>query len=161
MTNDSLLKILRRNGRSSSADLAERTSLSEEAVDEQISAWEADGTVLGYQAVVDQARAGHASVVGIIEVKLTPEREGGFDRLASRIAKFDQVLSCYLMSGAYDLLLVVEGEDLMEVARFVSEKLSTMEGVLSTATHFRLKTYKENGFAFGSDEDPERLPVAP
>ena len=161
MTNDSLLKILRRNGRSSSADLAERTSLSEEAVDEQISAWEADGTVLGYQAVVDQARAGHASVVGIIEVKLTPEREGGFDRLASRIAKFDQVLSCYLMSGAYDLLLVVEEEDLMEVARFVSEKLSTMEGVLSTATHFRLKTYKENGFAFGGDEDPERLPVAP
>ncbi|HBM76928.1 MAG TPA: AsnC family transcriptional regulator [Verrucomicrobiales bacterium] len=161
MTNDSLLKILRRNGRSSSADLAERTSLSEEAVDEQISAWEADGTVLGYQAVVDQARAGHASVVGIIEVKLTPEREGGFDRLASRIAKFEQVLSCYLMSGAYDLLLVVEGEDLMEVARFVSEKLSTMEGVLSTATHFRLKTYKENGFAFGGDEDPERLPVAP
>lgn len=161
MTNDSLLKILRRNGRSSSADLAERTSLSEEAVDEQISAWEADGTVLGYQAVVDQARAGHASVVGIIEVKLTPEREGGFDRLASRIAKFDQVLSCYLMSGAYDLLLVVEGEDLMGVARFVSEKLSTMEGVLSTATHFRLKTYKENGFAFGGDEDPERLPVAP
>ena len=156
-----MLKILRRNGRSSNADLAERTSLSEEAVDEQISAWEADGTVLGYQAVVDQARAGHASVVGIIEVKLTPEREGGFDRLASRIAKFDQVLSCYLMSGAYDLLLVVEGEDLMEVARFVSEKLSTMEGVLSTATHFRLKTYKENGFAFGGDEDPERLPVAP
>ena len=100
-------------------------------------------------------------MVGIIEVKLTPERDGGFDRLAARIAKFDQVLSCYLMSGSYDLLLVVEGEDLMEVARFVSEKLSTMEGVLSTATHFRLKTYKENGFAFGGDEDPERLPVAP
>ena len=161
MTNDSLLKILRRNGRSSSADLAERASLSEEVVETQISAWEADGTVLGYQAVVDQARTGHAAVVGIIEVKLTPEREGGFDRLATRIAKFDQVLSCYLMSGAYDLLLVLEGQDLMEVARFVSEKLSTMEGVLSTATHFRLKTYKENGFAFAGDEDPDRLPVAP
>ena len=151
MTNDSLLKILRRNGRSSSADLAERASLSEEVVETQISAWEADGTVLGYQAVVDQARTGHAAVVGIIEVKLTPEREGGFDRLATRIAKFDQVLSCYLMSGAYDLLLVLEGQDLMEVARFVSEKLSTMEGVLSTATHFRLKTYKENGFAFDAE----------
>ena len=161
MTNDSLLKILRRNGRSSDADLAERASVSEEAVREQISAWESDGTVLGYQAVIDQARTGHAAVVGIIEVKLTPERDGGFDRLGARIAKFDQVLSCYLMSGSYDLLLVVEGEDLMEVARFVSEKLSTMEGVLSTATHFRLKTYKENGFAFGGDEDPERLPVAP
>ena len=161
MSNDSLLKLLRRNGRSSDAELAERVSLSGDEVQEQIAAWEADGTVLGYQAVVDSAKTGQATVVGIIEVKLTPEREGGFDRLAARIAKFDQVLSCYLMSGGYDLLLVVEGEDLMEVARFVSEKLSTMEGVLSTATHFRLKTYKENGFAFGGDEDPERLPVAP
>ena len=161
MTNDSLLKILRRNGRSSDAELAEQASLTAEVVRKQIAAWETDGTVLGYQAVIDQARTGHAAVVGLIEVKLTPERDGGFDRLAIRIAKFDQVLSCYLMSGAYDLLLVVEGEDLMKVAQFVSEKLSTMEGVLSTATHFRLKTYKENGFAFGGDEDPERLPVAP
>ena len=161
MTNDSLLKILRRNGRSSDAELAEQASLTAEVVRKQIAAWETDGTVLGYQAVIDQTRTGHAAVVGLIEVKLTPERDGGFDRLAIRIAKFDQVLSCYLMSGAYDLLLVVEGEDLMKVAQFVSEKLSTMEGVLSTATHFRLKTYKENGFAFGGDEDPERLPVAP
>ena len=161
MSNDPLLKLLRRNGRSSDAELAERVYLSGDEVQEQIAAWEADGTVLGYQAVVDSAKTGQATVVGIIEVKLTPEREGGLDRLAARIAKFDQVLSCYLMSGGYDLLLVVEGEDLMEVARFVSEKLSTMEGVLSTATHFRLKTYKENGFAFGGDEDPERLPVAP
>ncbi len=100
-------------------------------------------------------------MAGIIEVKLAPERGGGFDRLATRIARFDQVVSCYLMSGSYDLLLVVEGKDLVEVATFVTEKLSTMEGVLSTATHFRLKTYKENGFVFGADEDPERLPVAP
>ena len=161
MSNHSLLKLLRRNGRSSDAELAERVSLSADEVREQIAAWDADGTVLGFEAIVDSAKTGQAAVVGIIEVKLTPEREGGFDRLAARISKFDQVLSCYLMSGGYDLLLVVEGEDLMEVARFVSEKLSTMEGVLSTATHFRLKTYKENGFAFGGDEDPERLPVAP
>ncbi|MEE2623117.1 MAG: Lrp/AsnC family transcriptional regulator [Verrucomicrobiota bacterium] len=161
MSNHSLLKLLRRNGRSSDAELAERVSLSADEVREQIAAWEADGTVLGFEAIVASAKTGQAAVVGIIEVKLTPEREGGFDRLAARISKFDQVLSCYLMSGGYDLLLVVEGEDLMEVARFVSEKLSTMEGVLSTATHFRLKTYKENGFAFGGDEDPERLPVAP
>ena len=161
MSNHSLLKLLRRNGRSSDAELAERVSLSADEVREQIAAWEADGTGLGFEAIVDSAKTGQAAVVGIIEVKLTPEREGGFDRLAARISKFDQVLSCYLMSGGYDLLLVVEGEDLMEVARFVSEKLSTMEGVLSTATHFRLKTYKENGFAFGGDEDPERLPVAP
>ncbi|MBL48983.1 MAG: AsnC family transcriptional regulator [Roseibacillus sp.] len=161
MTNDPLLRLLRRNGRAPEAELAERASLSTDEVREQIAAWEADGTVLGYQAVVDSAQTAHAAVVGIIEVKLTPEREGGFDRLARRIARFDQVVSCYLMSGGYDLLLSVEGGDLMEVARFVSEKLSTMEGVLSTATHFRLKTYKENGFAHGGDDDPERLPVAP
>ena len=99
MPNDSLLKLLRRTGRSSDADLAERASLSEDAVREQIASWEADGTVLGYQAVVDSAKTGQAAVIGISEVKLTPEREGGFDRLASRIARFDQVLSCYLMSG--------------------------------------------------------------
>lgn len=161
MANDSLLKLLRRRGRFTEAELAERVSLSKDEVRAQIAAWAEDGTILGYQAVVDPARTDHAAVAGIIEVKLAPERDGGFDRLATRIAKFEQVVSCYLMSGSYDLLLVVEGGDLMEVASFVSEKLSTMEGVLSTSTSFRLKTYKENGFAFGEDDDPERLPVAP
>lgn len=161
MANDSLLKLLRRSARFTEAELAERVSLSEDEVREQIAAWAEDGTILGYQAVVDPAQTEHATVSGIIEVKLRPERDGGFDRLAARIAKFDQVVSCYLMSGSYDLLLVVEGRDLMEVGRFVSEKLSSMEGVLSTASSFRLKTYKENGFTFGGDEDLERLPVAP
>jgi DNA-binding Lrp family transcriptional regulator len=161
MANDSLLKLLRRRGRITEAELAERVSLSKDEVRAQIAAWAEDGTILGYQAVVDPVRTDHAAVAGIIEVKLAPERDGGFDRLATRIAKFEQVVSCYLMSGSYDLLLVVEGGDLMEVASFVSEKLSTMEGVLSTSTSFRLKTYKENGFAFGADDDPERLPVAP
>ena len=87
-------------------------------------------------------------------MKVTPERGGGFDRLAMRIARFDQVVSCYLASGGYDLMVVVEGSDLREVARFVSEKLSTMDGVISTATHFRLKTYKENGFIFEETGGP-------
>jgi DNA-binding Lrp family transcriptional regulator len=161
MSIDPLLQLLRRSGRFSEAELAERLSRTEAEVRERIEGWEQDGTILGYQAVVDSAKTGDADVVGIIEVKLAPERGGGFDRLARRIAKFDPVVSCYLMSGSYDLLLVVEGKDLMEVARFVSETLSTTEGILSTATHFRLKTYKENGFAFEGDEDPQRLPVAP
>lgn len=161
MSIDPLLQLLRRSGRFSEAELAERLTLSEDEVRARIAAWEQDGTILGYQAVVDAAKMADSDVAGIIEVKLAPERDGGFDRLASRIAKFDQVVSCYLMSGSYDLLLVVEGKDLMEVATFVTEKLSTMEGVLSSSTHFRLKTYKENGFAFSGDEDPERLPVAP
>jgi DNA-binding Lrp family transcriptional regulator len=94
-------------------------------------------------------------------VKVTPERGGGFDRLAMRIARFDQVVSCYLASGGYDLMVVVEGADLREVARFVSEKLSSLDGVISSATHFRLKTYKENGFVFDRESSTERLAVSP
>ncbi len=81
--------------------------------------------------------------------------------MALRIARFEQVTSCYLASGGYDLMVVVEGSDLREVARFVSERLSTMDGVLSTATHFRLKTYKENGFLIEGADEPERLAVSP
>ena len=161
MSLDPILKLLRSDGRLTVSDLAERLSLSEDEVRERIAAWEADGTILGYQAVVSPEKAGDQRVSAFIEVKVSPEREGGFDRMANRIAKFDQVVSCYLLSGGYDLLLVVEGRDLMEVARFVSEKLSTIDGVISTATHFRLKTYKENGFAFEGEEGDERLAVTP
>jgi DNA-binding Lrp family transcriptional regulator len=94
-------------------------------------------------------------------VKITPERGGGFDRLATRIAKFSEVQSCYLMSGGYDLLVVVEGDTLQDVASFISEKLSTIKGVISTATRFRLKAYKENGVALYREERPKRLAVAP
>ncbi len=161
MANDPLLQMLRSSGRESAAEIAEKLSMTEEEVIGRIAAWEADGTILGYQAVVDAASRGNGMVSAFIEVKVTPERGGGFDHLAERISKFDQVASCYLLSGSYDLLLAVEGKDLMEVANFVSGKLSSMEGVLSTATCFRLKTYKENGFGFGSGDDPERLPVSP
>jgi DNA-binding Lrp family transcriptional regulator len=162
MSIDPLLLLLRRKARHSHRELAELLSLTEEEVTAKITAWENDGTILGYQAVVDPEPLGNDDVSAFIEVKLTPERGGGFDRLAQRIAKFEQVVSCYLASGGYDLMVVVEGSDLREVARFVSEKLSTMDGVLSTATHFRLKTYKENGFLFGVEgEGSERLAVAP
>ncbi|MBK1834356.1 Lrp/AsnC family transcriptional regulator [Roseibacillus ishigakijimensis] len=161
MSLDPMLEVLRREGRQSLASLAERFSMSESEVSAKVAAWEADGLILGYQAVIDTDRAADTGVSAFIEVKLTPERGGGFDRLASRIAKFEQVESCYLASGGYDLMVLVSGADLMSVARFVSEKLSSMEGVLSTATHFRLKTYKENGFLFGNETQGERLPVTP
>jgi len=161
MTIDPLLQLLRRKARHTHQELAEFLSLTEDEVRSRISAWEKDGTIAGYQAVIDPVRAGDQDVSAFIEVKLTPERGGGFDRLATRIARFDQVTSCYLASGGYDLMVVVEGEDLRDVARFVSEKLSTMDGVLSTATHFRLKAYKENGFLLEESDEPERLPVSP
>lgn len=161
MSLDPMLEVLRREGRQSLASLAERFSISESEASAKVAAWEAEGLILGYQAVVNTEMANDAGVSAFIEVKLTPERGGGFDRLATRIAKFEQVESCYLASGGYDLMVLVSGADLMSVARFVSEKLSSMEGVLSTATHFRLKTYKENGFLFANETEGERLPVTP
>ena len=156
-----LLDLLRRNARQTNADLAAQTSSTEDAVAAQIAKWEANGTISGYQAMVDPARLEGETVTAFIEVKITPERGGGFDRQARRIARFEQVTSCYLISGGYDLLVMVEGDDLISVAAFVSEKLSTIEGVISTATHFRLKSYKENGFLFGEDQEVSRLPVSP
>ena len=158
---DPLLKLLKSKARFSNAELAEALSLQVDAVSDQISQWEGDGTILGYQAVIDDEKAGEMGVAAFIEVKLTPERGGGFDRLAMRIARFDQVSSCYLASGGYDLMVVVDGQGLRDVAPFVSEKLSTLDGVLSTATHFRLKAYKENGFIFETEESEGRLPVTP
>ena len=101
------------------------------------------------------------AVTAFIEVSITPERGGGFDRLAERIARFDEVKSCWLMSGGYDLAIIVEGNHLREIARFVSDKLSTVEGVISTATRFRLKTYKQNGVLLAPPVAVERLPVTP
>jgi len=161
MSTDPLLQLLRRQARCSTQELADLLSTDEKVVAARVTTWEADGTILGYHAVINPETTGDTSVSAFIEVKVTPERGGGFDRLALRIARFDQVVSCYLASGGYDLMVVVEGADLREVARFVSEKLSSLDGVISTATHFRLKTYKENGFLFEREARSERLAVSP
>ncbi|WMB14856.1 Lrp/AsnC family transcriptional regulator [Akkermansia muciniphila] len=117
--------------------------MTEEAVRAQREQWEQEGVILGYQAVVNEEYEHDSKVAAFIEVKMTPERDGGFDRLAMRISRFDEVSSCYLASGGFDLLVLVEGKSMREIARFVAEKLSTQEGVLSTSTHFHLKTYKK------------------
>ncbi|MEN9975819.1 MAG: hypothetical protein RLZZ282_1825 [Verrucomicrobiota bacterium] len=161
MSTDPLLELLKRKARFSHQELADLLSADKEAVARRVATWESDGTILGYHAVINPEAVGDTSVSAFIEVKVTPERGGGFDRLAMRIARFDQVVSCYLASGGYDLMVMTEGADLREVARFVSEKLSSLEGVVSTATRFRLKTYKENGFLFERDSTPERLAVSP
>jgi DNA-binding Lrp family transcriptional regulator len=158
---DPLIQLLTINSNRSAAELAGILSLSEDEVRRRIAAAEADGTILGYNAVVDRQKAGQSGVTALVEVKITPEREGGFDRLARRIAKFDQVRECFLMSGGYDLAILVEGKDLLDVANFIAEKLSTLGGVLSTATHFQLKAYKQAGFLVNAGADEERLPVSP
>ncbi|MEQ1752002.1 MAG: Lrp/AsnC family transcriptional regulator [Prosthecobacter sp.] len=158
---DPLIQLLTINSNRSTAELAGILSLSEDEVRRRIAAAESDGTILGYNAVIDRQKAGQGGVTALVEVKITPEREGGFDRLARRIAKFDQVRECFLMSGGYDLAILVEGKDLLDVANFIAVKLSTIGGVLSTATHFQLKAYKQAGFLVNSEADEERLPVSP
>jgi DNA-binding Lrp family transcriptional regulator len=136
-------------------------NLPEAEVGAKIKAYEKDQIILGYRTIVNEEKLGVDRVRAVIEVKITPERGGGFDRLAERIAKYAEVRSCYLMSGGYDLLVVAEGNSLREVATFVSEKLATVQGVLSTATHFMLKPYKEQGVLMAIDQNVERLAVAP
>lgn len=156
-----VLELLLQNARHTNAELAQMLNTTEDVVAEEVARLESSGAILGYTAIVDQEKAKPGKVAATIEIKISPERGGGFDRLALRIANFPQVKSCYLMSGGYDLLAIVEGTDLREVARFISERLATMNGVLSTATHFQLKTYKENGHMHNSVPTTERLPVTP
>lgn len=158
---DALLKVLRENAATQPAQLAALLNLSEDEVVAKIKAYERDQIILGYRTVLNEEKLGVENVRAMIEVKITPEREGGFDRIAERVAKFHGVRSCYLMSGAYDLLVEVEGEDLREVARFVVEKLATIQGVLSTATHFMLKPYKEQGVLMLRENNEEHLAVTP
>src|SRR6185436_11910706 len=120
-----LLKLLHENAALKPAQLAAMLNLSEAEVAAKIKAYEADEIILGYRTIVNEEKLGVEAVRAVIEVKITPERGGGFDRLAERIAKYSEVNSCYLMSGGYDLLVVLEGKSLREIATFVSEKLAT------------------------------------
>jgi DNA-binding Lrp family transcriptional regulator len=158
---DPILDLLQKDARLSAEHLAATCNLTVAETAATIAAREADGTILGYQAVLDMEKADDASVMAMIDVKIAPERGGGFDRIAERIARFDQVVSCSLVSGGYDLAVVVKGANLREVARFVSEKLSSLEGVLSTATHFQLKVYKQDGFLSKATSSAVRLAVSP
>jgi len=160
---DPLIELLKTNARTPVADLARELNRSEADVAECIEALEQNGTILGYHTILDPEKTGgnNGMVEAVIEVKITPERGGGFDRLATRIAKFDEVQDCYLMSGGYDLLVIVQGTSLQAIAKFIAERLSTIKGVLSTATHFRLKAYKEDGVLLHREPLPQRLAVAP
>lgn len=159
---DRLIELLKTNGRASAEDLAKALSCTPQEVERQIEALEAEGALLGFQAIFDSEKINdNGTVEAVIEVRITPERDGGFDRLASRIARFDEVQSCYLMSGGYDLMVLVQGPTLQSVARFIAERLSTIPGIVSTATHFRLKAYKEKGLLIAREPQSQRLPVTP
>jgi DNA-binding Lrp family transcriptional regulator len=155
------LDFLRRNARMSNAEIAKQLGKSEQEVAESITTLEKDKVVLGYHAIVNPEKADNGRIVGIIEVKLSPERDTGFDAIARRIYRFPEVKLCYLLSGAYDLLVFVEGQTLHDVALFVAEKLAPIDHVTSTTTHFILKKYKEDGVVLGEQEAFERLAVTP
>jgi DNA-binding Lrp family transcriptional regulator len=158
---DELLKLLKNNALESVENLARMLDLSEDEVKKRIADYEKQGVIRGYQAIVNEEQLDIDRVMAVIEVKVLPEREGGFDHIAHRISKFPEVESAYLMSGTSDLLLFVSGKNLREVASFVSERLSTIEGVTATSTAFMLKAYKYNGIMMEGQDEYERLKVSP
>ena len=157
-----VLKLLMENNRLTPAQMAQVLGQSEAEVTRQLDELKAQGIFLGWRPVLNLAKEETGVVRAVIEVKIRPERGGGFNRLAERIARFDEVDSCYLNSGGYDLLVFVSGPSLQKVASFVSERLSTIDGVLSTATHFMLRTYKEHGiFMDQPEEEHGQLKISP
>lgn len=151
-----ILDILEKNAKTTIEEIASMTGKSINEVAGIIDDYESNNIIIGYRTVVDWDRTDREFVSALIGVKLTPQRDKGFDSIASRIYKFPQVKTCYLMSGSYDLTVFVEGRNLQEVARFVSEKLSIIDGVLSTATHFVLKKYKDGDMLFENGETDNR-----
>ena len=152
--NTKLLKLINRDCRTSTADLATMLGLSEEEVCRELSEMEAAGVIRGYKAVVDWDRLDSAYVSAIIELKVTPKAGLGFEDVAAKVMQYPEVESVYLMSGVYDLNVVVKGRTFQDVAKFVAKELSTIESVTSTATHFVLRRYKELDVALlGSGKD--------
>lgn len=157
-----LLKLLLDGERLDTDQMAKILHVSASEIEAAMEALESDGTVLGWRPILNPETIESERVRALIEVRIRPEREGGFGKLALRISQFAEVESCYLVSGAYDLLLISNGYNLHQVARFVSEKLATMDGVLSTATHFMLRAYKEQGYQIVQGEgDPDKPSVSP
>lgn len=155
-----VLRILEQDAHTTPDQIAERTGLSKRRVTRVMRELESAGIIRKYKAVVNWERTGAERVYAFIEVRVTPERGRGFDAVAERILRFPEVHSLYLMSGAYDLHVVVEGGNMRDVALFVAEKLATIEGVQSTATHFVLRRYKVDGDILEQPEQAERLPIS-
>ncbi len=155
----SVLQLLLEGESLDTAQLAQILNLSEAEVAAEIERLQTEKILLGWRPVFNPERAQEDVVRAVIEVRISPERDGGFDRLAARISQFDAVESCYLMSGSYDLLIFAIGKDLREVASFVSERLASVGGVLSTATHFMLRAYKEQGHLLLSPTESSDKPA--
>ena len=157
---DALLKLLKTHGREPVEALARMLDRPVAEVQAALAEYERRGVIRGYQAVLNEEAVDPDQVLAMIEVKITPEREGGFNHLALRISRFPEVVASHLVSGQPDLLLIVQGRDLREVASFVSEKLAPIPGVTATSTSFIMKTYKSHGFLMESTDESERPQVS-
>ena len=158
---EKILGIIEKNSKMDLKELAIILGESEIDVANEIAAMEADGTICGYHTLIDWEKTSIEKVSALIEVRVTPQRGQGFDNIAERIYKYPEVNSVYLMSGGYDLLVTLEGKTLKEVSSFVSNKLSTLDTVLSTTTHFILKKYKDHGTIMAKKFEDTRLVVTP
>ncbi|MFA5115437.1 MAG: Lrp/AsnC family transcriptional regulator [Candidatus Omnitrophota bacterium] len=159
---DEILEILEKDGRTSFEDIARMLKKKTAAVKAAVARYQKEGVILKYKAVINKEliRDAVSQVRALIEVNITPQKDVGFDRVAERIYLFPEVSSCYLISGTYDLLLIVEGRDLQAVSRFVAEKLAPLENVKGTTTHFLLKKYKEDGVVLKHKEENKRIAIS-
>jgi len=156
-----ILDLIQCDAKLSPEKIAVMLNVDVETVQEAIKHLEEKKVILGYNTIINWEQVGEEGVTAIIEVKVTPEREFGFNKIAERISRFPQVKSVYLMSGTYDISVAVCGKTMKEVAWFVSHKLSALDQVQSTVTHFRLKTYKQDNFIFEEPDKDQRLVVSP
>ena len=158
---EQILAIIEKNSRISVKELAVILGAEEIDVANELKALEEEGIICGYHTMIDWEKMDIEKVTALIEVRITPQRGQGFDKLAERIYKYPEVPSVYLMSGGYDLMVILEGKTLRAVSSFVNEKLATIEGVLSTATHFILKKYKDHGTILGKKYEDTREMITP
>lgn len=153
---EELLAIIQKNSRMGLQELAALLGQDEIMVANELAAMEAEGIICGYHTMINWEKTSVEKVTALIEVRVTPQRGEGFDHIAERIYKYPEVDSVYLISGGYDLMLILEGKSLRDVSNFVSDKLSTLDAVLSTSTHFILKKYKDHGTIMGLKKEDER-----
>jgi DNA-binding Lrp family transcriptional regulator len=158
---EQILSIIEKNSRIDLKELAIILGVEEVDVVNEMAQMEKEGIICGYHTLIDWEKTSVEKVSALIEVRVTPQRGHGFDNIAERIYKYPEVHAVYLISGGYDLLVTIEGKTLKEVSTFVSEKLSTLDSVLSTATHFILKKYKDHGTILSKKEVDERMQVTP
>ena len=154
--NTKILTLLENDARLTPEQLSVMINKDKDEIEKEIKKMEQNGTILGYKTIIDWEKTEKDPVIAMIDVKLTPQRDRGFDRVAEKIYNYPEVKSVYLMSGAYDLSVVIEGKTMKEVALFVSQKLSTIDAVNSTATHFVLHKYKDKGVLYDAPEIDER-----